>query len=138
MRYYKLNSLILPCNANAYILIVDSLGYRFFRNVGKIVISAEMRKHYCTGSVLYKLLDTESNKGKPHNGIDPHGIVRLNDRGRHMLDLKRVNAVRLTQLGVPEAHIAVSDLCTMCMPETFWSHRATNGARGVQAAIVTL
>lgn len=69
---------------------------------------------------------------------DVSALVCLNDRGRHMLDLKRVNALRLTQLGVPEENIAVSGLCTMCMPEEFWSHRATNGARGVQAAIITL
>ena len=69
---------------------------------------------------------------------DVSALTRVNARGRAMLDLKRVNALRLTQLGVPEANIAVSDLCTMCMPEIFWSHRATNGARGVQAAIITL
>ena len=69
---------------------------------------------------------------------DVSALTRLNDRGRPMLDLKGVNAERLRQLGVPEANISVSGLCTMCMPETFWSHRATNGARGVQAAILTL
>ena len=69
---------------------------------------------------------------------DVSALTRLNGRGRPMLDLKGVNAERLRQLGVPEANISVSGLCTMCMPGTFWSHRATNGARGVQAAILTL
>jgi len=32
----------------------------------------------------------------------------------------------------------VSDACTMCWPDVFWSHRATNGQRGVQAAVITL
>ena len=45
---------------------------------------------------------------------------------------------RLRQLGVTEDRISVSDLCTMCMPDVFWSHRATNGRRGVQAAVITL
>ena len=65
-------------------------------------------------------------------------FVRTGPNGRPMLDLKGVNAARLRQLGVPEAQISVSDLCTMCMPDVFWSHRATHGARGVQAAIITL
>jgi len=26
----------------------------------------------------------------------------------------------------------------MCRPDVFWSHRATNGRRGVQAAVITL
>ena len=57
---------------------------------------------------------------------------------RALLDLKRVNALRLTQLGVPAEQIAVSDACTMCRPDVFWSHRATDGRRGVQAAVITL
>ena len=55
-----------------------------------------------------------------------------------MADLKRANARRLAQLGVPAAQIDLSGLCTMCRPEEFWSHRKTNGHRGVQAAIITL
>ena len=55
-----------------------------------------------------------------------------------MPDHKGVNARRLAQLGVPAGQIAVSDACTMCRPDVFWSHRATNGRRGVQAAVITL
>ena len=69
---------------------------------------------------------------------DVSPFVRTGETGRPVLDLKGVNAARLTQLGVPEGQISVSGLCTMCMPDVFWSHRATNGARGVQAAIITL
>ena len=69
---------------------------------------------------------------------DVSPYVRLGENGRPMLDLKGVNAARLTQLGVPKDAVSVSALCTMCMPNVFWSHRATNGARGVQAAIITL
>ena len=69
---------------------------------------------------------------------DVSPFVRRNGAGRPMLDLKGVNAARLRQLGVPAEQISVSGLCTMCMPGTFWSHRATNGQRGVQAAILTL
>ena len=58
--------------------------------------------------------------------------------GKALLDLKGVNARRLMQLGVPAGQIAVSDACTMCRPDVFWSHRATDGRRGVQAAVITL
>ena len=69
---------------------------------------------------------------------DTSPFVRLGENARPMLDLKGVNAARLRQLGVPEDQISVSALCTMCMPDVFWSHRATSGKRGVQAAIITL
>ena len=65
-------------------------------------------------------------------------LVRPRADGKALLDLKGVNARRLVQLGVPAERIAVSDACTMCRPDVFWSHRATNGRRGVQAAVITL
>ena len=65
-------------------------------------------------------------------------LVRPTAGDRALLDLKGVNALRLTQLGVPAEQIAVSDACTMCRPDVFWSHRATDGRRGVQAAVITL
>ena len=65
-------------------------------------------------------------------------LVRPRADGKALLDLKGVNARRLAQLGVPAGQIAVSDACTMCRPDVFWSHRATNGRRGVQAAVITL
>ena len=65
-------------------------------------------------------------------------LVRPRADGKALLDLKGVNARRLAQLGVPAGQIVVSDACTMCRPDVFWSHRATNGQRGVQAAVITL
>ena len=65
-------------------------------------------------------------------------LVRPRADGKALLDLKGVNARRLMQLGVPAGQIAVSDACTMCRPDVFWSHRATDGRRGVQAAVITL
>ena len=65
-------------------------------------------------------------------------LIRPGNGDRLYVDLKAANARRLTQLGVPEGQIAVSDACTMCRPEEFWSHRKTNGRRGVLAAVITL
>lgn len=65
-------------------------------------------------------------------------LVRPRADGKALLDLKGVNARRLAQLGVLAGQIAVSDACTMCRPDVFWSHRATDGRRGVQAAVITL
>ena len=65
-------------------------------------------------------------------------LVRPRADGKALLNLKGVNARRLAQLGVPAGQIAVSDACTMCRPDVFWSHRATDGRRGVQAAVITL
>ena len=35
-------------------------------------------------------------------------------------------------------NIVDSGMCTKCMHDTFWSHRATHGNRGVQAGVIML
>lgn len=57
---------------------------------------------------------------------------------KYYLDLKGANARRLEQLGLSAANIAVSDACTVCDHETFWSHRYTGGRRGAQGALIVL
>ena len=58
--------------------------------------------------------------------------------GKYMVDLKEANRRRLLQLGVRAEHIDVSPDCTMCMADVYWSHRATKGQRGTQAAVIML
>ena len=53
---------------------------------------------------------------------------------KYYLDLKAINAMILRRAGV--THIEISDACTMCQPDRFWSHRVTKGDRGSQGAII--
>lgn len=53
---------------------------------------------------------------------------------KFFLDLKAINALILRRAGV--RHIEISDACTMCQPDRFWSHRVTRGDRGSQGAII--
>jgi len=55
---------------------------------------------------------------------------------KSMVDLKEINRRLLLRAGLLPDRISVSDICTMCDYETFWSHRATAGHRGSQAAII--
>lgn len=46
------------------------------------------------------------------------------ERGwKYHLDLREANRLTLLRAGVPEDHIAVSNVCTMCNKETFYSYR---------------
>ena len=49
-------------------------------------------------------------------------------------DLKAINALALERAGV--RHIEISDACTMCSPDRFWSHRITGNQRGSQGAVI--
>ena len=53
---------------------------------------------------------------------------------KYHLDLKGINALSLGRAGV--GHIEISDACTYCQSDRFWSHRATHGERGSQGAVV--
>jgi YfiH family protein len=54
--------------------------------------------------------------------------------GKYFLDLKAINALCLRRAGV--RHIEISEDCTMCSPDRFWSHRITGDRRGSQGAVI--
>ena len=53
---------------------------------------------------------------------------------KYYVDLKQINALILRRAGV--THIEISQHCTMCQPDRFWSHRVTGGHRGAQGAVI--
>ena len=53
---------------------------------------------------------------------------------KYYVNLKELNALALHQAGV--TNISISDCCTMCQPDRFWSHRVTRGQRGAQGGII--
>ena len=53
---------------------------------------------------------------------------------KYYVNLKAINAHALNRRGVTE--ISISDQCTMCRSDRFWSHRVTGGIRGSQGAII--
>ena len=65
------------------------------------------------------------------SGVEPY--IRR-EVEKFFLDLKAINALVLRNAGV--THIEISDACTMCTPDRFWSHRVTRGDRGSQGAII--
>lgn len=72
-------------------------------------------------------------------GGDSEGtFFELNGSGKFMVDLKETNRLRLLQLGLGEGNISVSDECSSCSCDKYWSHRKTNGRRGSQAALIVI
>lgn len=53
---------------------------------------------------------------------------------KYYVNLKEVNALSLRRAGVES--IAISQLCTACQPDRFWSHRRVGQQRGSQGAII--
>jgi len=55
---------------------------------------------------------------------------------KYLVDLKEANRLMLGRAGV--VNITVSDECTSCLSDKYWSHRKTKGKRGSQAAMIIL
>lgn len=53
-------------------------------------------------------------------------------------DLKAFNAMQLLEAGVEATNIDVSNWCTACHPEIFYSHRQSGGQTGRQGALACL
>lgn len=58
--------------------------------------------------------------------------------GKYQLDLWRANEIVLTEAGIPEANIQVTDLCTCHNDCYLFSHRASHGKRGNLGAFLGL
>ncbi len=60
------------------------------------------------------------------------------ENGKYQLDLWKANEWILLDAGIKREHLSVTDLCTCCNPEFFFSHRASHGRRGNLSVILCL
>ena len=65
-----------------------------------------------------------------------HVLPYIRQQGeKYYPDLKAINAYALRKAGV--CQIEISESCTWCESDRFWSHRVTKGDRGSQGAVIT-
>lgn len=69
---------------------------------------------------------------------DTHSFLHEKGGGKYQLDLWEANRQVLLEAGLLENHISVTNLCTCCNPELFFSHRASGGKRGNMGAFLVL
>lgn len=77
------------------------------------------------------------------NRVKEMGHISLNDviferENKYYVDLYEINRQILINSGVKKENIILSDLCTMCNKDLFFSHRATQGERGGMLAMMGL
>lgn len=80
----------------------------------------------------------ETDADVPQAMLDTYGQEveeHIEARGnKYYVNLKAINAHALHRAGVRD--IAISDHCTACRPELYWSHRRMGNQRGSQGAII--
>jgi len=66
-------------------------------------------------------------------------FIRKGERtDKYYIDLKAVNKELMLNMGISERNIEVSDECTMCLEDKFFSHRRMGEKRGSMAAFLGL
>lgn len=66
------------------------------------------------------------------------GTFRPRGAGKYTADLKEINRRILIESGVLSENVDVSDECTACRPELFFSHRYSRGVRGTMLSVIAL
>jgi len=102
------------------------------------------KEHICAamgasiGKCCFETDDDVPEAIEKYLGGDTEGLFAKRDDGKTMVDLRGANKRRLVQLGIKEENVDLSEECTMCSHEKYWSHRYTKGDRGSQAAVIVL
>ena len=123
---------------------------------GKILqnVVEEMRKHFSSNPaeiliaigpsickeqyVVSEDLALSFLEDYPGLGEDTASPIQRISKDKFQLDLWDLNRRIALDSGIREEHISISGYCTMENPELFFSHRYSQGKRGLQGAFICL
>ena len=123
---------------------------------GKILqnVVEEMRKHFSSNPaeilvaigpsickeqyVVSEDLALSFLEDYPDLGEDTASPIQRISKDKFQLDLWDLNRRIALDSGIREEHISISGYCTMENPELFFSHRYSQGRRGLQGAFICL
>ena len=123
---------------------------------GKILLNVveEMRKHFSSNPadiliaigpsickeqyIVSEDLGLSFLEDYPDLGEDTASPIQRISKDKFQLDLWDLNRRIALNCGIKEEHISISGYCTMENPELFFSHRYSQGKRGLQGAFICL
>lgn len=79
---------------------------------------------YEMGDEIYELFAADWGKEAADEVLSRYPTGEKLASGKYHLDLMAANKMTLLQAGIPEDHIAVSNVCTYCNSDKFYSYRA--------------
>lgn len=65
-------------------------------------------------------------------------LLFAKENGKYQLNLHKACEITLLDAGILPEHLDVTDLCTCCNPDVFFSHRASHGMRGNLAGVMMI
>lgn len=86
----------------------------------------------------YEISEEVAVEFKREFGDRADEILEDKHNGHYQLDLWEANRIVLTEAGILPEHLAVTNICTYCNPDIFYSHRRTGDKRGNMCAFLSL
>lgn len=83
---------------------------------------------YSVGHEVLRAVERTTGKGEYY----------LKKGGKYCLDLPSANKYQAMSLGVPESNIWISEDCTFCRPDKYYSYRYAKGPTGRQGGFIGL
>lgn len=117
--------------------VVEEMRKHFTSNPGEILIAigpSICKEQY----VVSEDLALSFLEDYPDLGEDTASPIQRISKDKFQLDLWDLNRRIALDCGIKEEHISISGYCTMENPELFFSHRYSQGKRGLQGAFICL
>ena len=70
--------------------------------------------------------------------VDTSTFIFSEGQSEYRLDLREANRIALNEIGISDKNIVISNLCTGCNLDLFYSHRKEKGSTGRMGAIIQL
>ncbi|MFZ5648418.1 MAG: peptidoglycan editing factor PgeF [Bacillota bacterium] len=112
---------------------LEAMGEAFGTDPGTCLAAIAPSIGSCCYEVDIPLIDSFRERG-----FDPGPFLKTAGNGRWNLDLRRANLATLVEAGVRAMNITLTDLCTACSPELFFSYRGQSGQCGRMASLMVL
>lgn len=117
--------------------VVEEMSKHFSSNPGDILIAigpSISKEQY----IVSEDLGLSFLEDYPDLGEDAASPMQRISKDKFQLDLWDLNRRIALDSGIREEHISISGYCTMENPELFFSHRYSQGRRGLQGAFICL
>lgn len=117
--------------------VVEEMRKHFYSNPAEILIAigpSICKEQY----VVSEDLALSFLEDYPDLGEDTASPIQRISKDKFQLDLWDLNRRIALDCGIKEEHISISGYCTMENPELFFSHRYSQGKRGLQGAFICL
>ncbi|WP_027414510.1 peptidoglycan editing factor PgeF [Aneurinibacillus terranovensis] len=90
------------------------------------------------GPCCYEVNDVVADKIKDILGEKAQSVLQPVKTDKYMLNLQETNRILLLEAGISNSRIELSQLCTSCRTDLFFSHRKEAGKTGRMTAFIAL